>query len=105
MTWEEWVRLLQQTYPSEGGTIPNIWSYSRAMRERESDPQLANAEHYLYGRKMVEDDPWNALYGYLNKKEQNMQRYILRQLHTYLWQHVLFPLISSLSEVLLQTLM
>ena len=65
MTWEEWVKLLQQTYPSEGGTLPNIWSYSRAMRERESDPQLANAEHYLYGRKMVEDDPWNALYGYL----------------------------------------
>ena len=65
MTWEEWIKLLEQQYSSSKSSQPDLWSYAYAERERNPDPQLANAEHYLYGRKLVQQDPMNAIKGYL----------------------------------------
>ena len=65
MTWEEWLKLLEEQYPSKQDVYPNIWSYARSMRERNPDPGLATAEHYLWGKKRTQENPMNVLEGFL----------------------------------------
>jgi hypothetical protein len=63
MTWEEWVKLIQSQYPTEGSIYPNEWQYARSLRENNPDPQLANAEHYLWGMKEAQANPFMGLFG------------------------------------------
>jgi hypothetical protein len=66
MTWEEWVKLIQQQYPTEGAAYPNEFQYARSLREKYDDPQLANAEHYLFGRMQTRENPMMALGAFVN---------------------------------------
>ena len=63
MTLEEYIQRLREEYEASGRSQPNLWSYAYGMRERDPDPMLANAEHYLWGQRQSQQNPLMGFVG------------------------------------------